>query len=117
MDIQSIFKEAFSDEVRKDITYEFQMVVKTISEQIINGKNTTPSSYEQREHFFTTQFYKKAEELSLTEIDALDVYDNGQALTEDMIVKEYNGYEIGIEYTREQFSGKPIITSIWKRDI
>jgi len=63
---------------------------------------------------FTRNFQQKARDWNLTEADAKDVYYHGQSQRENMMVREYNGYEIGISYFFDPRSGQPVVTSIWK---
>lgn len=107
MDFQSLFD---------DVEYEFRMIVKTVGEQITTPSRSHRSTREEPNFYFTTRFYRQAKEFNLTETDAIEVYNTGQELNEETIARAYNGYEIGIEYTTELHSGKPLITSIWKRE-
>lgn len=65
---------------------------------------------------FTSNFQQKAKEWGLTEKDAEDVYQHGDQVKENMLVRRYNGYEIGIYYFLDKHTGKPVISSIWKRE-
>ncbi len=65
---------------------------------------------------FTNNFQAKAKSFGLSEKDAQDVYDNGREVKASMIVRVYNGYEIGIYYFKDKLTGQVIVTSIWKRD-
>jgi hypothetical protein len=115
MDIRSLFDDEFLTDVRKDITYEVRMVVKTISEQVTNRKTQNRYSHEETQYYFSTIFYTQSNELGLTEEDAINVFTNGQDVKDGVIICEFDGYEIGIEYVFEEFSGKPLITAIWKQ--
>jgi hypothetical protein len=65
---------------------------------------------------FTTNFQKKAKEWGLSEKDAEDVYQHGDQVKENMLVRKYNGYEIGIYYFKDNRTSLPVISSIWKRE-
>lgn len=117
MDFQSLFGKEVIDEIRRDFVYEVQMAAKTLSDQITNRSTRNTSSQLFAPHYFSTNFYTQANELGLTEEDAVAVFSNGQEIKEGVILREYNGYEIGIEYVTEQFSGKPMIIAIWKRTL
>jgi len=52
----------------------------------------------------------------LTEADARDVYYHGTVVKQHMMVKQYNGYEIGIYSFVDGRTGKTVITSIWKQE-
>src|SRR5260221_7466027 len=67
---------------------------------------------------FTKNFYAKAGAAGLTEADAKAVYYSGYASKnkQNMMLKDYNGYSIGIYYFLSSATGKPVISSIWKND-
>ena len=117
MDMQSLFDKEFFDEVSHDISYEVQMAIKTIGQQLSTTGETHTAQHEQQEYFFTTNFYTEAEAIRLTEADAIAVYNNGTEVKKETIMYAYTNYEIGIKYTQDHFSGKPIITSIWKHEL
>ncbi len=76
---------------------------------------TTPSKTPQDIHF-TNTFEVKAKAWGLSEAAARDVYRNGSVVKENMMVRTYNGYEVGIYYFRDKQTGQVVITSIWRRD-
>ncbi len=82
----------------------------------IAGEQFTAASTTAKGMRFTSNFHVKAKSWGLTEKDAEDVYHNGQEVKQNMVVRKYNGYEIGIYYFLDKRSGQPVITSIWKRD-
>lgn len=59
----------------------------------------------------------------IKESDVLDTYNSGEhtktSTGSHMVVKRYqtSGYEIGLFYTLDNFSGRYVITHIWKRPI
>jgi hypothetical protein len=116
MDFQALFDKAFLEDITHDVKYEVQMFAKTLGEQITTSATATKSPYEEQNFFFTARFYTQAQASGLTETDAIEVYNTGQEINEETIMRAYNGYEIGIEYTKDVHSGKPIFTSIWKRE-
>ncbi len=75
-----------------------------------------PGSVDTREPYFTKNFHSVAHARGLTEADARDVYYHGSVIKQNMMVRKYNGYEIGIYYFADGHTGKTIITSIWKRE-
>ena len=75
-----------------------------------------PTKPDTREIHFTKNFQGKASQWGLSEADALDVYHWGAPSKENMMVKKYNGYEIGVYYLKDKSTGQTVITSIWKRD-
>ena len=82
----------------------------------VAGEQFTSTSTTAKGMRFTSNFQAKAKSWGLTEKDAEDVYHHGQEVKQNMIVRTYNGYEIGIYYFLDKRSGQPVITSIWKRD-
>ena len=116
MDIKSVFDKEFLEGVRDDIEYEFRMIIKTVGDQFSDTPRISTTSYEKSAILFTAKFYAEANVFGLTENDAIEVYNSGQEINEAVIIREYNRYEIGIEYTQEMRSGKPLITSVWKRE-
>lgn len=69
---------------------------------------------------FTNKALTKIAEFQLTEVQALDAYNNGKVekWTNGVgfnAVKVYHGYEIGVAYFRDE-KGVYRITSAWKRD-
>lgn len=67
---------------------------------------------------FTKNFYAKAKAAGLTEQDASDVYYSGYISQhkQNMMLKDYNGYQLGIYYFLSPKTGKPVISTIWKRE-
>lgn len=69
---------------------------------------------------FTNKALSKMASIGLSEGQVLDVYNKGTVEKWSNgagynSVRKYNGYEIGIAYTRDQ-EGKYIITSVWTRE-
>jgi hypothetical protein len=46
---------------------------------------------------------------------ALSIAAFGSMVKQNMMVKKYNGYEIGIWFFKDTVIGQAIVTSIWKR--
>jgi hypothetical protein len=114
MDFHALFDKEFLTDLSHDVEYEVRMFAKTVGEQI-TSRTAYTSSYEDPNFYFTTRFYAKAKEFNLTETDAIEVYNTGQEINEQTIMRAYNGYEVGIEYSIDIYTGKPLINSIWKR--
>ena len=81
----------------------------TAAEQITT---TTPTP---KDLHFTNNFHLKAKSWGLSEADARDVYFHGEVISHNMMVRKYNGYEVGIWFFTDKVTGQAIITSIWKR--
>jgi hypothetical protein len=77
---------------------------------------TQPGTPTPKDFHFTNNFHLKAKAWGLSEADARDVYYRGSVIKPNMMLRKYNGYEIGIYYFKDKLTGQPIITSIWKRD-
>ncbi len=83
---------------------------------LTNSAKVSPSrSIDIKTIRFTQHFYTIANARGLTEAQAKDVYYHGQAVKKNMLVRAYNGYEIGIYYFVAPDTGQTIITSIWKK--
>jgi hypothetical protein len=96
---------------------EFQAFCKAAVGQLTNSSHVRPpGSIDTREPYFTRNFHSVAHGRGLTEADAKDVYYNGSTIKQNMMVRKYNGYEIGISFFVDGHTGKTIITSIWKRE-
>jgi hypothetical protein len=116
MDFQALFDKEFLNDVSHDVEYEVRMFVKTLGDQLTTSNPVQRSPYQDPNFYFTAMFYSQAQEFGLTEADAVEVYNTGQVINEEIIIRAYNDYEIGIEYTTDIHSGKPLIISIWKRE-
>ena len=95
---------------------EIQAILKSAVGQLTNSSHARPpGSIDTREPYFTRNVHTVAHARGLTEADARDAYCHDSAVKQNMMVKKYNGYEIGIYYFVDGHTGKTIITSIWKR--
>lgn len=58
--------------------------------------------------------------LGLSEANVLDAFNNGESKTLPsglkVMIKKYNGYEIGVGYTRNATTGEYVIVAVWKRE-
>ncbi len=96
---------------------ELQAILKAAYGQLTNSSHVRPpGSVDTREPYFTMNFHTVAKERGLTEADARDVYYHGTVVKQNMLVKQYNGYEIGIYTFVDGRTGKSVISSIWKRE-
>src|SRR5947209_9986974 len=96
---------------------ELQALLKTAIGQLTNSSHVRPpGSIDTREPYFTKNFHTVVHASGLTEKDARDVYHHGTVVKQNMMVKHYNGYEIGMYFFVDGHTGKTIITSIWKRE-
>ena len=89
---------------------ELKQTLGTANRQIIQPGRPKP-----RDLHFTTKFQQIARLRGLSEQDARDVYYHGSVIKPNMMVKKYNGYELGIWFFNDKVTGQAIITSIWKR--
>ena len=51
----------------------------------------------------------------LSEQDVTDVFYHGEAVDEHMMVRQYNGYTVGLWHFRDSKTGNAVVTSVWKR--
>ena len=102
------------------LTTIFREIGKTLAAglgQLTNSSHARPvSKPDTRDIHFSNNFQEKARSWGLTEKDALDVYHHGQTVKTNMIVRKYNGYEIGIYYFVNGRTGQTVVTAIWKRE-
>ena len=80
------------------------------------GAQLTSSSPNPQGIYFTTNFQQKAKAWGLSEKDALDVFYHGQESKPGMKTRKYNGYELSIYYGQSKTTGRPYISTIWKRE-
>jgi hypothetical protein len=63
----------------------------------------------------TNKARKKMADWLLTDNDVKDVFYHGEEVKEQLIVRQYNGYEIGLHYFKDRKTGDAIVTAVWKR--
>ncbi len=83
-----------------------------------SGHFSSPRSriVDPRELGFTNNALKKMGQWHLSEADAKDVFFHGGVVVKhNMMVKKYNGYEIGLYYFQDKQTGQFVISSAWKR--
>lgn len=72
---------------------------------------------------FPKKTLDKMRNSGISESDILDTFNSGEHFTTStgshMMVKRYQsyGYEIGLYYVIDNFSGRPVITHVWKRKL
>jgi hypothetical protein len=59
---------------------------------------------------FTNHLQSQAHIRGLTEKNAIDVYYHGTEVWPNLLVRDYNGYEIGIYYFKDKRTGQPVIS-------
>lgn len=74
------------------------------------------SAQRQTQVVFTKKAIAKLAALQLKEADCLDVLWHGVKVKDAMLVRKYNGYEIGVVFGRDKRTGQYIIFSAWKRE-
>ena len=89
---------------------ELKHLLKTTAKQLTYSSKPTKAIH------FTNNFQEKAKQWGLTEKDALDVYQHGQEVKDNMLIRRYSGYELGIWCFRDKNTGQTVITAIWKRE-
>lgn len=67
------------------------------------------------------QFTKNAEwkmkQWGLSQKLVLDTFYKGSVVKDYMLVRKYNGFEVGLYYKRDKYDGHYIITTCWKRKV
>ena len=96
---------------------EFQKTIGAAVQQIKGSRHPVYTTVSPRsgEVFFTKNAQAKLKWWGLSEKDVLDVYHHGSVVKQHMMVRKYYGYEIGIWFFADRVTGKPIISSVWKR--
>ena len=70
----------------------------------------------QKKHLRYTKKCKAGmEEHGLTEADVEDVFLRGEK-RQDMLVRRFNGYEIGMYYFQDKRTLEFIVTAVWRRE-
>src|ERR1700687_6015172 len=96
---------------------EFQKAIGEAARQIKGSGHPlhTTASPRDGEVSFTKNAQVKMKQWGLSEADALDVYHHGSIVKNNMMVRKYNGDELGIWFFSDRVTGKPIISSVWRR--
>jgi hypothetical protein len=87
--------------------------IKTILSQLLGEPGDKPTHPQLS---FTRKCIKQMKGWNLSEADITDVFRHGDITNENMLVRKYNGYEIGMYYFRDKKTGNYIATAVWKRD-
>jgi hypothetical protein len=82
-----------------------------VKDQVLGG--STKSS--QASLKFTDKCRSRMVEQSLSEDMVSYVFHSGEEKKPQMLVKSFNGFEIGLYYFRDRKSLDYVITSVWKR--
>lgn len=65
---------------------------------------------------YTKKCRQKMLEQKLTEADVEDVFRKGEKRKGQMLVRRFNGYEIGMYYFQDSRTDEYIVTAVWRRD-
>ena len=65
---------------------------------------------------FTRKCIQQMKDWHLSETDVADVFQHGELTNENMLIRKYNGYEIGMYYFRDKKTGSYIVSAVWKRE-
>ena len=87
--------------------------IKLVLRQLLGEATDKPN---QPRLSFTKKCIQKMKDEQLTEKDITDVFQHGEITSENMMVRKYNGYEIGMYYFRDAKTGNYIVSSVWKRE-
>jgi hypothetical protein len=69
-----------------------------------------------RELSFTPKCVQLMKDWHLSEADIRDVFEHGEVIADNKLMRKYNGYEIGMYYYRDKRTGGCKATFVWKRD-
>jgi hypothetical protein len=87
--------------------------IKTILSQLSSRSSNNPT---QKRLLFTPKCIQQMKDWQLSEADVLDVFEHGEGIGDNKLVRKYNGYEIGMYYFRDTKTGSCKATFVWKRD-
>jgi len=87
--------------------------IKTILSQIFVKASDNPAK---QRLLFSPKCIQLMKDWQLSEQDVLDVFQHGEVIGDNKLVRKYNGYEIGMYYFRDKKSGNCKATFVWKRD-
>ncbi len=104
------------EEIGKTLSDEIKSTGKHIRKQVRSGPADKHAPIRSNKYLFTKNFYTKAAEWGLSEADAIDVYDNADKKENNIIIKKYTNYELGIEWSADSVTGLPVIDDIWKKN-
>ncbi len=98
----------------------YEELQKTIGKAVQQIKGSghpvhTTASPRSGEVSFTKNAQAKMKQWGLSEADTLNVYYHGSIVKNNMMVRKYNGYELGIWFFADRVAGKSIISSVWRR--
>ena len=88
----------------------FKSWIKDILKQIFN---TSPSR--SGDILLSRHAYIKMREYGLTEKYIKDVFAHGERVKNNMIIRKYNGYQIGLIFEYDEEARVNVIISCWKR--
>src|SRR5947207_639585 len=96
---------------------EPQKTFRAAAGQITSSGHTVPTKATPRKDalYFTKNAHAKMKGWGISEADVYDVYYHGSLVKENTMVRKYNGYELGIWFSRDHLTEQAIISSIWKR--
>jgi len=63
----------------------------------------------------TQKARKSAAAWYLSDKDIADVFYRGEEVKDQIIVRQYKGYEYGLYYFKDRKTGDAIVTSVWRR--
>ncbi len=87
--------------------------ISAILRQLLGESTDKPN---QQRLSFTRKCIQQMKDWNLSEADVADVFRHGELTNENMLIRKYNGYEIGMYYFRETKTCNYIVTAIWKRE-
>ena len=118
MDNHNQKKQDFLSDIGTVITNELLQLIDVMGIQFsYEDKVHNDSQYRKSNYLFSPSFYKDAKEYSLSETDAIYIYEHGSKTKEDILVYKFNGYELGIKWFTDSTSGLPMIDEIWKKNL
>ena len=78
------------------------------------GRQVSKSSQRKTVLAYTRTCIRRMKDYDLTPDDVADVFWKGKRLKDNMLVRQLNGYEIGLYYFGVPDAGLYVVTTVWK---
>ena len=92
-------------------------ILKSFLAELMNQVlGVSPKMPQEKSLKYTIKCKAKMEEHRLTEADVEDVFRRGEKRKGQMLVRRFNGYEIGMYYFQDSRTGECIVTAVWRRE-
>lgn len=91
-------------------------ILKSLLTELMNQVLGSSSKTAQKKLLkYTNKCKARMEEHSLTEADVEDVFLRGEK-RQEMLVRRFNGYEIGLYYFQDKRTLQYVVTAVWRSE-